>query len=126
MIVKFKGDVYVMYNVLVVDLISNEGFVLLFEVFYVNFMWKKVEEVENDLYMYDVFLVWSVMMVIEDLLVKMLNLKIVVCVGVGVDNIDIEVLIKWGVVVINVLNGNIILMVEYIFVMMVSLFWYIF
>lgn len=56
----------------------------------------------------------------------MIFLKIVGRVGVGVDNIDIDEVIKYGVIVINVLNGNIILIVEYIFVMIFFLMRYIF
>lgn len=122
MIVKPKGDVHVMYNVLVADSISNEGLAPLLEAPHVNLTRKKVEEVENDLHTYDALLVRSATTVTEDLLAKMPNLKIVARAGVGVDNIDIEASTKRGIVVINAPNGNTISTAEHTFAMMASLF----
>lgn len=44
MIVKFKGDVHVMYNVLVADSISNEGLAPLLEAPHVNLTRKKLKK----------------------------------------------------------------------------------
>ncbi|MGM0874033.1 MAG: hypothetical protein ACQEWV_04390 [Bacillota bacterium] len=57
-------------------------------------MQKKVEEVEDQLHLFDALLVRSATKVTEELFEKMTKLKIVGRAGVGVDNIDIEAATK--------------------------------
>ena len=49
------------------------------------------------------------------------NLKVVGRAGVGVDNIDLEVATKRGIVVINAPDGNTITTAEHTFAMMIAL-----
>lgn len=53
-------------------------------------------------------------------------MKVIVRVGVGVDNINIEVVILKGILVINVFDGNIIFVIEYLVVMLFVMVWNIF
>lgn len=62
-------------------------------------------------------------MVIENIINVVDFLKVIVCVGVGVDNINIDVVILKGILVINVLDGNMILVIEYILVMLLLMVW---
>lgn len=62
-------------------------------------------------------------MVIENIINVVDFLKVIVCVGVGVDNININVVILKGILVINVLDGNMILVIEYILVMLLLMVW---
>lgn len=48
-------------------------------------------------------------------------LWVVGCVGIGVDNIDVEVVIECGILVVNVLIVNLMLVIEYIFVLLLVL-----
>lgn len=62
-------------------------------------------------------------MVIENIINVVDFLKVIVCVGVGVDNINIDVVILKGILVINVLDGNMILVIEYLLVMLLLMVW---
>lgn len=57
----------------------------------------------------------KVMLIILEVVI---NLKVVGCVGIGIDNVDKEVVFKKGVIVMNMLFGNMIIIVEYVIVMM--------
>jgi D-3-phosphoglycerate dehydrogenase len=110
-----------MIHVLVSDSMSSEGLQPILNAPHINVVQKKVEEVEDELHLFDAILVRSATKVTEELLKKMTNLKIVGRAGVGVDNIDIDAATKYGVVVINAPNGNTISTAEHTFAMMASL-----
>lgn len=71
-------------------------------------------------------MIWFGIQVIVVVIVVVSCFKIIGCVGVGVDNVDVFVVIQWGVLVVNLLEGNIIVVVEYVLVMMLIFLWYIF
>ncbi|MFC0271563.1 phosphoglycerate dehydrogenase [Metabacillus herbersteinensis] len=110
-----------MFQVLVADSMSHEGLQPLLDAKNVNIVQKKVEEVEDDLHLFDALLVRSATKVTESLLTRMTSLKIVGRAGVGVDNIDVDAATKKGVVVINAPDGNTISTAEHTFAMMASL-----
>jgi D-3-phosphoglycerate dehydrogenase len=110
-----------MYNILVSDAMSKEGLLPLLESDQVNLVQKTVEEVEDQLGIFEAILVRSATTVTAELIQKMPNLKIIARAGVGVDNIDIDAATKHGVVVVNAPDGNTISTAEHTFAMMISL-----
>lgn len=83
------------------------------------------EEICNIIGEYDVLIVRSVIKVNEEMIKCGKNLKVIVRVGVGIDNVDVEAVIKQGIIVVNVLDGNIMAAVEFIIGFIFSIFRYI-
>lgn len=67
---------------------------------------------------YDGLVIWLVIKVMVKLLENVINLKVIGCVGIGVDNVEILVVLKKGVIVMNMFFGNLVMMVEYVIVLM--------
>lgn len=61
----------------------------------------------------------------KEIIEVVIKLKIIGCVGVGVDNVDVLLVICKGIVVVNLLEGNIIVAVEYVLVMMLFMLCYV-
>lgn len=109
-----------MYRILISDPMSEQGLLPFKEDSRFQLTQMSVEEVIN-LDQFDGLIVRSGTMVDESLLEKMSQLKIIARAGVGIDNIDLAVATKKGIIVVNAPNGNTISTAEHTFAMIASL-----
>ena len=110
-----------LFRVLIADSIKPDGLTPFVGRDDIVVVQKKVDEIREELHMFDALLVRSATKVTEDLLQKMPNLKIIARAGVGIDNIDVPSCTNRGVIVVNAPDGNTISTAEHTFAMMASL-----
>ena len=79
------------------------------------------EELISIINEYDALLVRSQTKVTRNILKAGINLKVVGCAGVGVDNIDLDGATILGIVVVNAPDGNTVSTCEHTFAMMMAL-----
>jgi D-3-phosphoglycerate dehydrogenase len=79
------------------------------------------DELKSIIGAYDALVIRSATKVTEDLLGSATNLKVVGRAGIGLDNVDIPVATKQGVVVMNTPTGNVITTAEHAIAMMLAL-----
>ena len=98
-----------MFKVLVADSIANEGIETLKEYKNISVDVKtglKPEELENIIHEYDALIVRSATQFKGKLVEKATKMKVVGRAGAGVDNIDVSLATKKGIVVMNTPGGN--------------------
>jgi D-3-phosphoglycerate dehydrogenase / 2-oxoglutarate reductase len=112
-----------MFKVLVTDPISDQGIQLLYDsddIEVVRQPGLSEDELSGIIDEFDALLVRSQTQVTEKVMMAGTNLKVIGREGVGVDNINLDVATKRGIVVINAPDGNTIATCEHTFAMMMS------